>query len=94
MKTILISVLITLCFPQVILIAQNDNKSGLYLKVKDYKNGNLSYKIDCKTEKHTIKLHEFFNGSNIDIIHNGQKYTYRKDSVWGFEHVRIMNTGF
>lgn len=60
------------------------NKSGLYKTATDYVKGELSFEVDCKTEKHKIKLHNFNNKPFIDIIHNNQKYTFLKSELFGF----------
>lgn len=60
------------------------NKSGLYKTASDYLKGELSFGVDCKTEKHKIRLHNFNNKPFIDIIHNNQKYTFSKSELFGF----------
>ena len=62
--------------------AQN-TKSGVYKTFEDYNNNKLSYEIDCKTEKHAIRLNEFLNESHITIKHNGEKIKLQKDSIYG-----------
>lgn len=62
--------------------AQNP-KSGIYKTFSDYNNNIMSYEIDCKTEKHTIRLNEFINESHITIKHNGEKIKLQKDSIYG-----------
>lgn len=61
--------------------SQNE-KSGVYLSFNDYLNNKLSYEINCKTEKHKIKLNEFLNKSYITVFHNDQKIKLSKDSVF------------
>ena len=63
--------------------AQNE-KSGVYLTFSDYANNKLSYEINCKTEKHKIRMNEFLNKSYITVIHNGLKHQLDKDSIYGF----------
>ena len=80
MKTLFLSL-----FAVIVLSAMGQNeKSGVYLTFNDYLNNKLSYEIDCKTEKHTIKLNEFLNKPYITIIHKGEKYQLQKDSIYGF----------
>ncbi|HKR05356.1 MAG TPA: hypothetical protein VJY62_12045 [Bacteroidia bacterium] len=64
-------------------MAQNEN-SGVYLTFNDYVNNKLSYEINCKTEKHKIRMNEFLNKSYITVIHNGLKHQLDKDSIYGF----------
>ena len=70
-----------------ILLALNvmgqSDKSGVFLNFNDYVNNELSYGINCKTEKHKIKLNEFLNKSYITVIHNDQKIKLDKDSIYG-----------
>ena len=51
-------------------MAQNEN-SGVYLNFNDYVNNKLSYQINCKTEKHKIRMNDFLKRSYITVIHNG-----------------------
>lgn len=62
--------------------AQSEN-SGVYLNFNDYVNNKMSYGINCKTEKHKIKLNEFLNKSYITVIHNDQKINLGKDTIYG-----------
>ena len=63
-------------------LAQNEI-SGVYLTFDDYIHNKMSYEINCKTEKHKIKLNEFLNKSYITVIHNGEKFELKKDSIYG-----------
>lgn len=64
--------------------AQKDS-SGVYLTAYDFSVKKLSYAINCKTEKHKIKLNDFFGKDYITVIHNSIKYNLSKDSVFGFK---------
>jgi len=57
--------------------------SGVYRTAADYKSGKLALQVDCKTEKHRIRLHDFLGTTSIDVIHNGEKNTFQKDSIYG-----------
>ncbi len=63
-------------------MSQNQ-KSGVYKTYADYNNNKLTYEIDCKTEKHVIKLNEFLNESWITVKHKGEKIKLQKDSIYG-----------
>lgn len=63
-------------------VAQNP-KSGIYKTFSDYNNNKISYEIDCKIEKYTIKLNDFFNESYITIKHKEEKIRLQKDSIYG-----------
>lgn len=77
MKTLLLLLVAATTFGQ-------NEKSGVYLTFNDYLNNKLSYEINCKTEKHTIRLNEFLNQPHITVIHNKQKIKLNKDSIFGF----------
>ncbi len=62
-------------------ISQNP-KSGIYKTYADYNNNKLAYEIDCKTEKHVIRLNEFLNESWITVKHKGEKIKLQKDSIY------------
>lgn len=64
--------------------SQTDS-SGVYMSAPDFSVKKLSYGINCKTEKHKIKLNSFFNRDFITVIHEGVKYNISKDSVFGFK---------
>jgi hypothetical protein len=64
------------------IIGQN-SKSGIYKTFTDYNNNKLIYEIDCKTEKHRIRLNEFLNESYITIKHKDKKIKLQKDSIYG-----------
>ncbi len=62
----------------------NNIHSGIYLSANDYQNKKLSLEINCDSSKHKIKLHDFFSKPYIDVIHEGKKYHYMKDSIFGY----------
>lgn len=61
------------------------DSSGVYITAVDFANKKLTYSINCKTEKHKIKLNNFSNRDYITVIHEGIKYNISKDSVFGFK---------
>jgi hypothetical protein len=73
---------ISLLFIAINGIAQNP-KSGVYRTYIDYNSTKLSYEVDCKTEKHSIRLNEFLNESWITVKHKGEKIKLQKDSIYG-----------
>lgn len=60
------------------------DKSGIYLNVADYRNQKLTYEIDCRNDKHKIRLNEFFNKPYITVVHDRKKYTHQKKDIYGF----------
>lgn len=70
--------------------------SGVYKTYSDYTNQKLTFGIDCKTEKHKIKLHEFPNKPYITVVHDDKPHQLAKDSVFGYQlcdgnFVRFVN---
>lgn len=61
-----------------------DIRSGIYLTDSAFVNNQLTLAIDCKTEKHKIKLNDFFNKPFIEVIHEGKSYKYNKKDIFGF----------
>ncbi|MHB9143690.1 MAG: hypothetical protein ACYC25_17670 [Paludibacter sp.] len=60
-------------------------KSGVYTSYADYKIGKMEYGIDCTTEKHKIKLNDFWGKDYITVVHEGESYDLKKAEIWGFE---------
>jgi hypothetical protein len=57
--------------------------SGVYRSAADFRQGKMFLQVDCQTETHRIKLHEFSNKSYIDVIHDGKKNTLQKSEIFG-----------
>ncbi len=58
-------------------------KSGVYMSFADYTASKLNLEVDYTTEKHKIKVIDFFNKSEINVIHKDKKYTYKKSEIYG-----------
>ena len=80
-NTTKIFILIILLFGK--LFAQN-NTSGVYYNSSDYKDGKLSLSLSCVSSSDKISLHHFFSGDRIDVIKDEKKYTFSKDSIFGY----------
>ena len=63
--------------------AQKDS-SGIYKTANDFIAGKLSLAINCATEKHKIKLNDFFGKDHITVAHEGKPYDFKKSDVFGF----------
>lgn len=74
--------IILLFLPALNGIAQNFD-SGVYISFEDYQNNKLSYKTDCKSEKHAVNINETFNQRYITIKYNEEKIKLQKDSIYG-----------
>ena len=63
--------------------AQNDS-SGIYKTAEDFQQQKLSYAINCKTEKHKIKLNDFFNKPYLFVKHNDSTIKLYKKDIFGY----------
>lgn len=73
-------------------------ESGVYFTPQDFKNGKLEYAINCKTEKHKIKLNDFLDKPYITVIHEGKRYEHQKKDIFGYRDCegidyRFVNNG-
>lgn len=67
--------------------AQKDS-SGIYATADDYKNQKLSYAVNYKAEKHTIKSEMLFDNDKIKVKHKGTVYTLKKRETYGYRDTR------
>jgi hypothetical protein len=58
--------------------------SGVYMSAADFESGKLAYAIDCKTEKHKIKLNEFLGKDYITIVHDKRPHNLKKSEIFGY----------
>jgi len=58
--------------------------SGIYKSASDFRLGKLTLSVNCQDEKHRVRLHTLFGKPNVDIVHEGKKYTFQKDEIFGF----------
>lgn len=82
MKVFIFSLII--CFQFIKSAVAQQDSSGVYLTSNDFQNGKLDYAINCKTQKHKIKLKEFFSRPFIVVVHNDSSYTLPKNEVYGY----------
>ncbi len=80
MKLVLILSLLITCNA----FAQKDS-SGIYRNGDDFAKGKLSLAINCKTEKHKIKLNDFFSLPYIIVNHNDSSYKLCKKDIFGYK---------
>lgn len=83
MKVFKLLLILTFCIHATAVFSQTD-KSGVYLNYADYQLHKLTYEIDCKRETHKIRLNAFFGKPFITVIHQGKRYTYQKNDIYGF----------
>ena len=63
--------------------SQKDS-SGIYSNVKAFEHHKLTHATDCKSSKHSVRLHEFWDSPFITIINDHKKYKYNKADIFGF----------
>lgn len=66
--------------------------SGVYMTVADYRQGKLALSVNCQTEKHRIRLNDFFGSASLDVIHDGENTPFRRIAfmVFGTATARIF----
>ena len=81
--------------------------SGLYKSAEAFHNHRLALAVDCKTETHKLRFHEFSGKPYMTVIHGGKPYQVAKDSLFGYrdcdghdyrfasdnQHYGILNPG-
>ncbi|MBI4946816.1 MAG: hypothetical protein HY840_10510 [Bacteroidetes bacterium] len=86
MKKIFLNLMMSIIFVSISVVTKGQkDSSGVYMTSADFSNKKLTYGINCKKERHKIKLNSFFNRDYITVIHEGIKYNISKDSVFGFK---------
>jgi hypothetical protein len=75
---------ITLLLFTVNLTFSQQNKSGVYLTVEDYRNNKLSYDCSCE-HRSKIKINEAFNPSHIIVKTDGERRRLHKDSIYAVQ---------
>ena len=58
--------------------------SGLYRSAEAFRNHRLTLAVDCKTETHKLRLHEFSGKPYVTVVHGGKPYQVAKDSLFGY----------
>lgn len=58
--------------------------SGLFRSAEGFRQNQMLLAVDCQSEKHRIQLHEFIGKPVVTVIHGGQSYQFRKDSLFGY----------
>jgi hypothetical protein len=67
--------------------AQQDS-SGIFNTVDDYKNGRLTYAINYKTEKQKIKDYLLLDASSVKVKHGGQTHLLNKHNLYGYRDTK------
>ncbi len=64
------------------------NQSGVYKTFADFQTKKLDLAVDVTKEKHKIRVHDFINKTEIDVIHDNKKYTFKKKDIYGIRDVK------
>ena len=104
MKKVTFLIAVVTCSSQLAVHAQTG--SGVYRSAADYSAKKMDLEVNCTSEKHIIRLHEFWSKPYIDIIHDGEKHTFQKKDIFGFrdcagtdfrffenKHYKILESG-
>jgi hypothetical protein len=57
---------------------------GLYKSAEDFRRHRLTLAVNCQTETHKLRLHEFSGKPYVTVVHAGKPYQVAKDSLFGF----------
>jgi hypothetical protein len=60
-----------------------NTQSGIYLTASDFNHNSLDLSGD-KSIKNTFRLNDFFGREKITVNHDGKKYQFSKDSIFGY----------
>ncbi len=64
---------------------QDEKVIGIFKTGKDYKEGRLSFIIDCKSKKDKILLNDFFDKKYITVKENDSTYKLLKSNIYGYK---------
>lgn len=59
-------------------------QSGLFRSAAGFRQNKVLLAVDCRSEKHRIRLHEFSGKPDVTVIHGGKSYKYPKNSLFGY----------
>lgn len=57
--------------------------SGIYLNATDFQHGKLTLPVNCEAKHERIRMNDFLDRPHLTVIHEGKKYTFMKDSIFG-----------
>ena len=59
-------------------------QSGIFLTAEDYQNGKLTLP-NPSGKSYKIRLNDFWGSRYVEVVHEGQKYRFHKDSVYAYQ---------
>jgi hypothetical protein len=90
MKTLKISIILlalvfSKSFAQASILVDEaiNTPSGIYLTASDFNRNSLHLSGD-KSTQNTFHLNDFFGGEKVIVNHDGKKYQFSKDSIFGY----------
>lgn len=85
MKKIIYNMLILAFFIPHLFAQKSERVVGIFKTGKDFRDGNLSFTIDCNSKKNKILLNDFFSKKYITIKQKDSSYKLSKNSIYGYE---------
>ncbi|HTB07288.1 MAG TPA: hypothetical protein VK806_10085 [Bacteroidia bacterium] len=68
--------------------------SGIYKTAQDFKDGKLSFPMNCDSASGRMKLHHFVSGKYVSITKNKINYKLSKDSIFGYRNCKGQDYRF
>jgi len=68
--------------------------SGIFKTQQDFKDGKLSFRINCDSSSGNIRLHNFFSRKYVSVIQNGKENKLSKDSIFGYRDCKGIDYRF
>ncbi len=59
-------------------------QSGLFRSAAGFRQNQVLLAVDCQSETHRIRLHEFSGKPIVTVIHGGKSYQYAKNTLFGY----------
>ena len=56
--------------------------AGIYLSPEQFGQHTIGYPFDCQTDR--LRLNNFLGGAGIQLIRNGEKHSFAKDTIFGY----------
>jgi hypothetical protein len=73
-------------------IVSPPSPGGVYLTAEQFSQHTLSYPFDCRTGK--LRLNSFLGGAGIQVINNGEKHSFAKDTIFGYRDCKGFDYRF
>ena len=84
MKSVLLSLLLSVVAASASVQRAVPRTSGIYLTATDYDEGRLTSEGDCASKDHKLELHDVLDKSYIHVTHGTERRRYAKSDLFGF----------